>query len=184
LILFVILPFIDRGENKRMRDRPVFIALGAVFVAELATLTYWGLVTPGEIISNEQAALVLGGVALAVVGGTFLLHNLLYHRARTAVLTKSPSANLRSAQAWTCVAFVVLVGVGALSIGGSLDAVVRIILGGISMYAVTSLLVSILSLAGVALGTIFLIYRLDMGTGLIKRRVRLLEIGWEKNEAV
>jgi quinol-cytochrome oxidoreductase complex cytochrome b subunit len=183
-ILLVILPFIDRSEKKRIRDRPVFISLGAVFVAELVTLTYWGLVTPGQTISNEQAALVLGGIAIAVVGGTLLLHDLLYRKARTSMLTGSPSTSLRAAQAWTCIAFVALVGLGALTIGGSLNAAVQIIIAGVSVSALVDLLVSILGLAGVVLGTIFLIYRLDLGTGFIKRRVRMLEVAWENHEAL
>jgi quinol-cytochrome oxidoreductase complex cytochrome b subunit len=183
-ILLIILPFIDRSEKKRMRDRPVYISLGALFVAELVTLTVWGLWTPGQIISNEQAALVLGGIAIAVVGGTLLLHNLLYRRAKSTLLTRNPSTSLRSAQAWTCVAFVVLVGLGALAIGGSLNAAVQIVLVGASMASIMSLGLSMLFLAAVVAGTIFLLYRLDLGTGFIKRRVRLLEVGWEKDEAI
>jgi ubiquinol-cytochrome c reductase cytochrome b subunit len=184
LILFVILPFIDRSEKKRFIDRPIFTSLGAVFVAELVTLTYWGLVTPGQVISNEQAALVLGGIAGAVVGGTFLLHDLLYRRAKSKLLIRAPSSSLRSAQAWTCLAFVVLVGLGAMTIGGSLEATVRIILTGVSVTNIETLLISILGLGAVVLGTIFLLYRLDLGTGLIKKRVRLFEIGWEKDESL
>lgn len=184
LILFVILPFIDRGEKKRLRDRRVYLSLGAVFVAELVALTYWGLVTPGQIISNEQAALVLGGIAIAVVGGTFVLHDLLYRKARSAMPSKSPSTSLRSAQAWTCLAFVLLVAFGAMTIGGSLNAVVQILLAGISLPLVGSLLISIFGLAVVVFGTMFLLYRLDLGTGLLKKRVRVLEVGWEKDEAL
>ncbi len=183
-ILLVILPFIDRGEKKRFAERPLYISLGALFVAELVALTYWGLVTPGQIISNEQATLVLGGIALAVVGGTMLLHNLLYRRASTKMLTRNPSTSLRSAQAWTVVTFVSLVGLGAMTIGGSLNAVVQIIISGANVSSIGSLALSMVGLATVVLGTIFLIYRLDLGTGLIKKRVRILEIGWEKDEAL
>lgn len=179
-VLLVILPFIDRSQKKRIRDRPIYISLGAVFVAELVALTYWGLVTPGQIISNEQAALVLGGIAIAIVGGTLLLHDLLYRKTRSSMLTKNPSPALRTAQAWTCVAFVLLVGLGAMAIGGSLNASVQLILAGASIAGFLSLGSSFLFLALVVLGTIFLLYRLDLGTGLIKRRVRVLELGWEK----
>jgi quinol-cytochrome oxidoreductase complex cytochrome b subunit len=183
-ILIVILPFVDRTNKKRFVERPVYIGLGAIFVAELVTLTYWGLVTPGQIISNEQAALVLGGVALAVAGGTFLLHDLLYRRAKSRLLTGTPSASLRSAQAWTSIAFVLLVGLGAITIGASLDASVRIIIGGATFASLGMLLVSILGLGTVVLSSIFLLYRLDLGTGSIKKRVRIFEIGWENDEAL
>ena len=183
-ILLVILPFIDRSNKKRFVERPVYISLGAIFVAELVALTYWGLVTPGQIISNEQAALVLGGVALAVAGGTFLLHNLLYRRVRSKLLTGTHSATLRAAQAWTCMAFVLLVGLGAMTIGGSLDASVRLILGGITFATVGMLFFFIIGLGAVVLASIFLLYRLDLGTGSVKKRVRLFEIGWENDEAL
>ncbi len=183
-ILLIILPFIDRSNKKRFTDRPIYIGLGAIFVAELITLTYWGLVTPGQIISNEQAALVLGGVALAVAGGTFLLHNLIYRAAKSRLSTGTPSPALRSAQAWTSLAFVLLVGLGAMTIGWSLDASVRIILGGVTFTNLGMLLSSILGLGMIVLASIWLLYRLDLGTGSIKKRVRLLEIGWGSDETL
>jgi quinol-cytochrome oxidoreductase complex cytochrome b subunit len=183
-IILVILPFIDRTNKKRFAQRPVYIGLGAAFVAELVALTYWGLVTPGQIISNEQAALVLGGIAIAVVGGTYLLHSLLYRGARSKLITRNPSTTLRSAQAWTCTAFVLLVGLGAMTIGGSLDSAVRIIRGGMTVSNLESFIASILGLGGVVLGTIYLLYRLDLGTGSIKKRIRLFEIGWEHDESL
>jgi quinol-cytochrome oxidoreductase complex cytochrome b subunit/uncharacterized membrane protein YciS (DUF1049 family) len=183
-ILLIILPFIDRGNKKRFGERRVYISLGAIFVAELIALTYWGLVTPGQIISNEQAALVLGGIAIAVAGGTLFLHNLLYRRAKSRLLTGTPSATLRSAQFWISMAFVLLVGLGAITIGASLDASVQIVLGGFTLSSLATLLFSILGLGAVVIGSIFLLYRLDLGTSSIKRRVRLFEIGWENDEAL
>jgi quinol-cytochrome oxidoreductase complex cytochrome b subunit len=183
-VVLIILPFIDRSEKKRFIERPVFISFGAIFVVELIALTYWGLVTPGQIISNEQAALVLGGIALAVVSGTFLLHSLLYRGTKSKLLTGNPSATLRSAQVWTCASFVLLVGLGAMTIGGSLDAAVRIILTGLTISNFEAFVVSILGLGAVVLGTIFLLYRLDLGTGSIKKRIRLFEIGWENDETL
>jgi hypothetical protein len=183
-ILLIILPFIDRSNKRRFTDRPIYIALGAIFVAELITLTYWGLVTPGQIISNEQAALVLGGVALAVAGGTFLLHNLLYRIAKSRLSTGTPSPALRSAQAWTSLAFVLLVGLGAMTIGWSLDASVRIILGGVTFTNLGMLLSCLLGLGMIVLASIWLLYRLDLGTGSIKKRVRIFEIGWESDETL
>lgn len=182
-ILLIILPFIDRTNKKRFLERPVYISLGAIFVAELIALTYWGLVTPGQIIANEQAALVLGGIALAVAGGTFLLHDLFYRRARSKLLT-APSAALRSSQAWTCMAFVLLVGLGAITIGWSLNASVGIVMSGVTFTTIVALLLSMLGLGLVALGSIFLLYRLDLGTGSIRKRVQLFEIGWENDEAL
>ncbi len=177
-ILLIILPFIDRSEKKRFRDRPVFVALGAIFVAELITLAYWGLITPGQVISNEQAALVIGGVSLLVVGATFLIHRLLYPSIKTRLPIGKPSSTLRTAQAWTGMTFVVLVGLGAMTIGGSLDAIVQIVLGGVRVSNIEQLVLSTAGLAVTVFGTVFLLYRLDLGTGAIKRRIKALEIGW------
>jgi quinol-cytochrome oxidoreductase complex cytochrome b subunit len=184
MIVLVILPFIDRSDKKGFRDRRVFISLGAIFVAELVALTVWGFVTPGQIISDEQAALVLGGIAILVAGGTLLLHRLLYKASRSKLLPRNPSTTLRAAQAWTCAAFAVLVGLGALTIGGSLDAAVRIVLNGTSLPNLTSFVTSVLELVGVVVATIYLLYRLDLGTGSIRKRIRLFEIGWERNETL
>ena len=71
-----------------------------------------------------------------------------------------------------------------MTIGGSLDASVRIILGGVTLSNLGMLLLSILGLGAVVLGSIFLLYRLDLGTGSIRKRVRLFEIGWESDEAL
>ena len=180
LIILVILPFIDRSDKKGFKDRRVFISLGTVFVAELSALTVWGFLTPGEIISNEQAALVLGGIAILVAGGTLLLHRLLYMTTRSKLPVRNPSTTMRTTQAWTCAAFVVLVGLGAMTIGGSLDGAVKILLDGASLPNLTSFITSVLELGGVVVATIYLLYRLDLGTGSIRKRVKWLEIGWEK----
>ncbi len=182
-VVLVILPFIDHKADKRkFVDRPTYVAFGAVFVAELVALTYWGLITPGQIISNEQAALILGGIAIAIVGGTFALHALLYGRVKSKLVTGNPSATLRTAQAWTSMVFVALVGLGALAIGGSLNAAVQIILGGATLSRLGGLMISVLGLVGVVFGSVFFIYRLDLGTGTIRKRVRFFEIGWEHDE--
>jgi len=183
-ILLIILPFIDRSNKRELADRRVYITLGTIFVAELLALTYWGLKTPGQIISNEQAALVLGGIALAVAGGTLFLHNLLFRRVKSKLPIGNPSASLRSAQAWTSMAFVLIVGLGAMTIGESLNASVQIVLGGVTLSNLVMLLLWILGLGAVVFGSIFLLYRLDLGTGSIRKRVRLLEIGWENDEAL
>ena len=67
LIALVLVPFLDRGETRRLEKRKKYVTLGAIFVAEVAVLSVWGLLTPGRIIPNEQAALVLGGTALLVI---------------------------------------------------------------------------------------------------------------------
>ena len=66
MVALVVLPFIDKGQDRRIIDRPKYVILGAVFIAEIIVLAAWGLVTPGQIISNLAAVEVLGGTALIV----------------------------------------------------------------------------------------------------------------------
>ena len=65
-VWLVLLPFLDRGSTRRIESRRNWVTLGLIFVAEVAVLTVWGYETPGRIIPNEQAALVLGGTAIII----------------------------------------------------------------------------------------------------------------------
>jgi quinol-cytochrome oxidoreductase complex cytochrome b subunit len=177
--LLFVLPFIDRSKARRIVERPKFITLGAIFVAELGVLAVWGLITPGQIIPVEQAVLVLGGTALLISVVSCGLYKLLYSRATGRLPTTRQVPRLRSTEIWTGGSFVAMVGAGALTIGASLDAVVRLMLTGVTFSGVMYLGLSLSGLAVTILGTIYLLYRLDLGTGLIKRKVRALEVGWE-----
>ncbi|HYC26732.1 MAG TPA: cytochrome bc complex cytochrome b subunit, partial [Nitrososphaerales archaeon] len=73
-VVLIVLPFIDRGKNRQASRRPVYTTLGLVFVAEVLVLSYWGLVTPGETIPIEQAALVIGGTALLIAVGSLVIY--------------------------------------------------------------------------------------------------------------
>jgi ubiquinol-cytochrome c reductase cytochrome b subunit len=61
-----LLPFLDRGTQRNPRRRPFYTTLGLIMVAEVVTLTVWGYLTPGQIISDSQAVIVNGGVAVGV----------------------------------------------------------------------------------------------------------------------
>ncbi len=74
VLLLFLLPFYDRSKRKDISQRPFYVTVGAILVFELITLTIWGYLTPGQVISNLQAVLVLGGVAAAttaVLTGVF-----------------------------------------------------------------------------------------------------------------
>jgi quinol-cytochrome oxidoreductase complex cytochrome b subunit len=64
-LLLFLLPFYDRSKRKNLSQRPVYVTIGSILVFELIALTIWGYLTPGRIIPNYQAILVLGGVAAA-----------------------------------------------------------------------------------------------------------------------
>jgi len=189
-VALVVLPFIDRGKVRSIRDRKVYVTLGAIFVAEVAVLALWGYLTPGQVIPDETAGLVLGGTALLVTLGSVVAYKAVFGglrsvaRSRGSARAQAPSTvstgrvSSRSAAVWTSATFVCLLTAGAFLIGDSIDEIIALRLGAPS--ALQSLAVSLSGLALVTLGTAFLLYRLDLGSGLIKRRVRAFEVGWRE----
>jgi quinol-cytochrome oxidoreductase complex cytochrome b subunit len=85
MALLFLLPFYDRSKRRVLSQRPVFVTIGAIIVVEFVTLTVWGYLTPGQIISNLQAVLVLGGTAVATVIVMWIIYRT--RRATTADLT-------------------------------------------------------------------------------------------------
>ncbi len=179
-IVLILLPFLDRNPARRIAQRPKFVTLGTIFVAELVFLAYWGLVTPGRIIPVEQAILILGGIALIISLVSLGMYRVIFPRART-VLSQNQASSLRSVKLWNGACFGALVGLGSLAIGGSFDAVVKLVLLGITAPLIEYLILSILALLAVSVATAYLLYRSDLGTGLIKRRVRAFEVGWRND---
>ncbi|HEV2225239.1 MAG TPA: cytochrome bc complex cytochrome b subunit [Nitrososphaerales archaeon] len=177
-LALTFLPFIDRWKGREISRRPAYVTIGAVFVAEVLLLSYWGSITPGAIIPLEQAALVIGGTALMVMLGSLVLYRLLYSRAKGR-LTTVPVAKINSSETKSGLAFTALVGGGALSLGSLLNGVVAMALGDFSAPSILSVLLSAVGFAIAIMGSIFLTYRLDLRAGMIKRRVRALELGWK-----
>jgi hypothetical protein len=167
-----------RSRKRRIADRPRYTAVGAVFVAEIVVLAVWGLLTPGQEIPNDQAVLVLGGTALLVVLAVLGASRVLRPRIPSSPGPSGEGA-VRSAQARIGLVMTGILGLGALSIGLSVDSVVQIALQGISGFELARLAVSLLGLAVSAFLTIYLIYRLHLGAGGLKRRVGFLDAGWE-----
>ncbi|MDG6995009.1 MAG: cytochrome bc complex cytochrome b subunit [Nitrososphaerota archaeon] len=181
-ILFVaifLLPFIDRtgGEERSMSRRPRYVTLGAIFIAELVTLAYWGEITPGQVIPTEQAVLVLGGIALLVTVVSFLLYRLTYGRKQKSSPARDQRSapTLRSTAALAGALFATLAGLGALLIGDSINAVAKIVSGSATPLA---LILPLTGLVVFLFVTVYLLYRMDLAHGMIRRRVRALEVGW------
>jgi quinol-cytochrome oxidoreductase complex cytochrome b subunit len=199
-LALIVLPFIDRGKSTSFLTRKRYVTLGLIFVAEVLVLTVWGLYTPGKIISNEQAVLVLGGTALLIALVSAGTYRLVFRRLPGAGSLRTPSpgvparadetgpgrqdpnASLRSAGLWTAGTFVVLLGISVYFIGGSFAAMAQMMAGGPSASALFSLGTSIVGLSLTALASAYLLYRLDLGSGMIKRRVRAFEVGWRGQE--
>ena len=183
-VILILLPFIDRGETKRLAKRPTYVTLGLIFTAEVVVLAIWGHLTPGIVIPNTQAVLVLGGTAVLVSLISFSAYRLLPRGLATGSPTQLPpqrgAGKIHSASAWTSGAFVAVLGVGALSIGSSINSIVVMGVYGINATEVTTLAFSLVALAATIVGAAYLLYRLDLGRGRIKRRVKAFEVGWSE----
>ncbi len=186
----IVLPFVDRGTNRRIASRRNFVTLGLIFVAEVAVLTLWGYETPGKIIPNEQAVLYLGGTALLVALVSAGMYRVIFRGlpkgttqagGTTTTPTGAPYATraFNSAALWTASSFVVLLTLGTFGIGGALSSSVQLIVQGASFSILSSLAVSLAELSIAVAGTVYLLYRLDLGTGSIRRRVKAFEVGWK-----
>ena len=86
IVLLFLLPFYDRSKRRQLGQRPVFATIGAIIVVEFVALTVWGYLTPGQIIPNVQAVLLLGGLAAATIIVMWLLY-----RTRRKIVSFSPS---------------------------------------------------------------------------------------------
>ena len=180
-VVLFLLPFLDRGTTRRIAYRPLYITLGIIFVAEILALTYWGLVTPGQIIPVEQAALVLGGLALVIALVSLGLFRLITSRTKSRLHMVS-APKLRSVEIWNGISFTAVASLGALTMGTSFDATTKLILGGMSVSNLIYLSGSLAGLGLVAVGTMYLIYRSDLRTGLIRKRVKAFELGWRDGD--
>jgi quinol-cytochrome oxidoreductase complex cytochrome b subunit len=199
-VALIVLPFIDRGDSRSFLTRKRFVTLGLIFVAEVLVLTVWGLLTPGKIIPNEQAVLVLGGTALLIALVSAGTYRLVFRRLPSSGSLQTPApgaparaeeswprrqdpnASLRSAGLWTAGIFAVLLGISVYFIGGFFSAMAQMMAGGLSGSALLSLGTSTVGLSLAALASAYLLYRLDLGSGMIKRRVRAFEVGWRGQE--
>ena len=194
-LILVFLPLIDRSETRSIGKRMKFVTLGAIFVTELVGLSIWGELTPGRIIPNEEGAIVIGSIVLLVTLGSLALYRIL---GRASVIgRKSGAAEVstipqsrpinhseplkRSALLWTAGSFATLLGLGTFAIGNSINAVVTLAIQGVSKVPIEALALSLASLSISICGIVFLLYRLELNSGMLKRRVKLFEIGWKKD---
>ncbi len=128
-VALFLLPFLDRGPERKFSQRWRFLTIGIVFVGELLILTVWGLLTPGQVIPIEQAVLVLGGTALLITVTFRLVFRFIYQRAASRLTTTSVK-NFKAAEVRSGVGFATIVGLGSLSIGNAINAVVEVFLNG------------------------------------------------------
>jgi len=180
-VLLLLLPFLDRGKARRISQRPFYVTVGVVLAAEIIVLTIWGYLTPGEVIPDEQAALVLGGTALAVVVISLLSYRLVLGRLVGKLGTVSPQGSaIRSSGIWTAAAFSLLLGLGALAMGSAVNTFTGLASTGGAWGSWAYLAGASAVLVVAILATAYLLYRVDLGTGAVRRRIRAFEVGWRE----
>jgi quinol-cytochrome oxidoreductase complex cytochrome b subunit len=74
MLLLLLLPFYDRGTERKLGSRPHFVTIGTIIVAELLTLTVWGYLTPGQEIPALGAIMTTGGVAVIITIASYLAY--------------------------------------------------------------------------------------------------------------
>ena len=178
IVALFLLPFIDRGDTRRVTERPIYVTLGAVLVGEIVVLAYWGLLTPGRTIPDLQAVAVLGGTAIAISIISLFSYRLFFGRLSRASGKVNGGAGLGSQSGPTVTAFVfaLILGVGALSMAGLVNSLSGLAQG-LGLAEVAPLILSATGMALSGAGTIYLLYRLDYATGGIRRRMKFLEVG-------
>jgi quinol-cytochrome oxidoreductase complex cytochrome b subunit len=179
-VALFLLPVIDRTRTRRISERPVFVTLGLLLVAEVAVLTIWGYMTPGRAIPDEQAAVVVGGTGLAVIVISLMAYRLTFGRFRKGP-NKSAEPQVQkveSAGTTVAAAFAFLVGAGAFAMGSTINALIGLLVGGPTILSVGYLVASGAILSLITFGVVYLLYRIDLSTGAVRRRVKYLEAGW------
>lgn len=169
LAALVVLPFIDRGDRRRLIERPRFVTLGVIFIAELVVLAIWGLLTPGQRISNLDAVEVLGGTAAIVTLALAGVYTAVRPPAGPGASMSPPpppapvKGPLRAVdEKRTSVLMVALTALGALGIGLSIDSVVQIVIYGVTTGMTYRLGASLSLLAAVVAMTIAIVRRVGM----------------------
>lgn len=81
---------------------------------------------------------------------------------------------------WTAGSFVALLALGTVSMSGAVNDVVALAAGGSSSSLLAGLALSLGGLCVALAGTVYLLYRLDLYGGAIRRRVKALELGWKE----
>ncbi|HVC27901.1 MAG TPA: cytochrome bc complex cytochrome b subunit [Nitrososphaerales archaeon] len=175
----VVLPFIDRGQDRRIIDRPKYVILGVVFIAELIVLAAWGLITPGQIISNLAAVEVLGGTALVATLATLGVYAAVRPAGTSAGPGSSESPSLpvggparRAYEGkWMGLGMTGLMAFGALAIGILIDSAAQLVEYGMTTPMLSRLSASLCLLIAVVTLTLLGLRRVGRKLGSGERQV-------------
>ncbi len=76
----ILVPFLDRGSERRPLRRPMFTAIALILIAEFLAMTIYGYVTPGQVAALSESGFMIVFLAtnLVALGLVFLV--LMAHR--------------------------------------------------------------------------------------------------------
>ncbi len=69
----VLLPFLDRKNERSPARRPLYTTIGVIMTVELVVLAVWGYLTPGEVIPDTEAIIIVIGSAAAIAFMSWML---------------------------------------------------------------------------------------------------------------
>ncbi|MDV3293302.1 MAG: cytochrome b N-terminal domain-containing protein [Nitrososphaerales archaeon] len=122
LLLLILLPFFDRGEQRDPAHRPLYVTVGLVGSAELVMLTVWGYFTPGQVIPDLTGVVLLGDVALGVLIISYLLYRVRRLLTRIAVSSSVPATAIALPFRYKAITgvFVLFLGVGSVALASTI----------------------------------------------------------------
>ena len=129
------------------------------------------------MIPTGNALLVLGGTAVLVGALSLGTYSFLRGRGQHDGLAIRSNLKTISFLFRTGATLICLIAVGSFSIGASLNASVNLTLNGGTMWSIIWLVISLILLGATVLCAIVFIYRLELKSGSLKRRVPLFELG-------
>ena len=87
-IFLVVVPFIDRGSERRPLRRPLFVAIAFLVATEFFGLTIYGYLSPGQAGSFSNPAFTTALLATNITAALLVALVLLASRRLTGGLTK------------------------------------------------------------------------------------------------
>jgi quinol-cytochrome oxidoreductase complex cytochrome b subunit len=123
-IVMTLLPFFDKGKERRLGQRPMYVTIGVIVVAELVVLTVWGYMTPGQVIPDSQAILATGGTALVIAILSFAVYRSRKQVKPASDISGSKSAAVSERFPILTIAFALLLAMASVTIASSVNLVI------------------------------------------------------------
>lgn len=118
IILFLIIPFVDKSKKFSWKDRPFFTALGITSIIQAAVTSVWGFYIPSAEIEPDLTArlfippvpfygVMLAIVAISFVGTYGIIYYIKQNAAKSKLVAKPKPVEIKLSPKWI---FTVLIG--------------------------------------------------------------------------